>query len=103
MLRVVVRFAPIFSFAVNVRRGTVGIASALDKLGLQLGMNVGQMNDEDGPVWRLVGARLVVAVEDAHVIRRMVGPELLKVLADHVLAMTCMIQRHLFKEKKDNY
>ena len=92
MLRVVVSFSAVLPLAVDVWSGTVWIASALNKLGLQLGVNVGQMNDKNGPVRRLVGARLVVAVEDAHVIRRMVGPELLEMLADHVLAMTGMIQ-----------
>lgn len=71
VLGVVVVIATVLALAVDVRGSTVGVSAALDELGLEFGVNVSQMDDEDRPVRGLVSARGMVAVEDAHVVRRM--------------------------------
>ena len=57
-------------------------------------MSVGQMNDEDASIGSLVVT--MVAVEESCLIWSFVGPEILEVLAHHMLAMTGMIEGDLF-------
>ena len=71
VLGVVVVIATVLALAVDVRGGAVGVSAAFDELGLEFGVNVGQMDNEDRPVGGLVRTRGMVAVEDAHVVRRM--------------------------------
>ena len=96
----VVGLSAVLPLAVDVWSGAVGVLSALDQLRLQLGVNVGQVDDEHGPVGRLVGAGGVVAMEDAHVVGGVVRPELLEVLAHDMLTMAGVVQRHLVEKMK---
>ena len=57
-------------------------------------MSIGQMNDKDAPVGSLIIA--MVAMEQSGLIRALVSPEILEVLAHHVLPMTSVVERDLF-------
>ena len=77
------------------------IAPAVDKFGLELLVNVRQVNDKDGAVGRLVGAVDVVAVEDSHAVGSEVRPELLEVLPDDVLSVARVVERDFLAHAAD--
>ena len=62
-------------------------------------MGVGQVNDKDASVGRLVVA--MVTMEESGLVRTLVGPKVLEVLADHMLPMAGMIEGDLFADPTD--
>ena len=96
VLSIVVMATAILPLAVDIRVCKVRIASAFLQLGLQLRMGVGQVNDKDASVGRLVVA--VVTMEESSLVRTLVRPKVLEVLADHVLAVTGVIEGDLFAD-----
>jgi len=88
---VVVSLTTVLPFSVDVRCGAIGILATLYELCFQLRVDVGKVNDKYGPVRGFVSACTVMAVEDAHMIWRVVGPELLEVLSYNVLTMTRVV------------
>jgi len=99
--RVVVHSPAVLTLPEHVRRGNGRIAPAIDKFGLELLVNVCEVNDEDGAVRRLVGAVDVVAIEDSHAVGSEVRPELLEMLPDDVLAVARVVERDFLADATD--
>ena len=99
MLSIVVVTSSVFSLSVNVRVGKVRIAVALYQLRLEFAMSVGQVNDKNASVGCLVVT--MVAVEEPCLVGTLVRPEILKVLAHHMLPMTGVIKGDLLTNATD--